>query len=186
MKACVLTLALAIYLPVLGLAQDDTRPCWDCTLSLSDTADFSAEPIRIGHWDPSVNPQKNLYLGIVYSPTATFEGLTGIEFSIQGLPETFLPPTITIRDGGMSFGESIEAPDDPTLPEAAVGWNVVWSECQPGNRTLIEISLISFEPIPDDTVIRVMPKFPPTVQLHAAFAVHDVQLPPFHEGAGIG
>jgi hypothetical protein len=121
----------------------------------------------------NASPSKTFYLGITYDPAGTFDGLTGVEFSVDGLPTTFLAPTITIRDGGIKFGDNIQTPADTTDAEAAGGWNVVWSECQPGNRVLVEITLISFDPIPDDTVIRVLRKFPPSnpTTPHALFTM---------------
>ena len=159
MKKVLLAFALlSMCVPGLGLAQE-TQSCWDCTIGIFDTEELI---LNYGDWDPTTNPSKTFYVGITYDPAGSFDGLTGVEFSILGLPATFLPPTIAIRDGGISFGESIETPADTTDPAAEGGWNIVWSECQPGNRTFVEITMISFDPVPDNTVIRVLRKFPPS------------------------
>jgi len=174
-KTIVLSVLLSVCVTGLGYAQDDTQTCWDCVIGLFDTAALES---NVGTWDTNASPSKTFYLGIRYDPVGSFDGLTGIEFSIQGLPQTLLAPSITIRDGGIKFGDNIQTPADTTAPDAAGGWNVVWSECQPGNRVMVEITLISFDPIPNDTVIRVLRKFPPSNETvpHSLFTMCNFPL----------
>ena len=153
MKAKLLVIAMLICIPSVGFAQ---QSCPECILGVFDASDLAH------NYGTLVSPvfQKKLYLGIKFA--GTFDGLTSIEFSLQGLPATTVAPSFSILNGGFKVGDLITTPADTLDPLAEGGWNVVWSECQPGNQVLIEITLITFDPIPDNTVIRILRKFPPT------------------------
>lgn len=153
MKAGLLALAVFCSLPGLGSAQ--YASCPGCVLGIYDTAELGA---NYGTFD---GIQKKLHLGIRFDPDAPYDGLTGIELSIQGLPRTTVPPAFTILNGGIKVGDSFITPPDTTDPAVQSGCNVVWSRCQVGSRALLEIVLVSVAPIPNDTVIRVLRRFPP-------------------------
>jgi hypothetical protein len=154
MKAKLLVIAVLICIPSLGFAQ--TESCPGCILGVFDAADL------VHNYGTFSGFQKKLYVGIKYDPQSTYDGATGIELSIQGLPATSVAPSFVILNNGIKVGDLITTPADTTDPTATGGWNVVWSECQPGNQVFIEITLITFDPIPNDTVIRVLRKFPAT------------------------
>ena len=159
MKKVLLSFALmSMCLPGLGLAQQST--CWDCTLGIFDSDALTA---NYGTWDTGTSPTKKFYLGITYDPTSGYDGLSGVEFSIQGLPSAFSPSTVVL-DGGFIIPaqpDSILAPPDTTAVGAQGGVNVTWTQCLTGNRALVEITAVNLDPIPNNTVIRVLRKFPP-------------------------
>ena len=153
MKAKLLAIAMLICIPSLGLAQ---QSCPNCVLGIFDASDLAL------NYGTFTGFQKKLYVGIKYDKNSTYDGATGIELSIKGLPVTAVDPSFTILNNGIKVGDLITTPADTTDPLAEGGWNVVWSECQPGTQVFIEITLVTFDPIPNDTVIRVLRKFPPT------------------------
>ena len=156
MKGRLLAMALWICAPSAGFAQASVESCPICVLGIYDAEDLRS------NCGTFTGFQKRLYLGIKYDASAGYDGATGIEFSILGLPPTLIEPTFTIRNDGTKVGDFIMTPADTTDPSATGGWNVAWVDCQPGNQVFLDITLVSFDPIPDDTVIRVLRKFPST------------------------
>ncbi len=155
MKKSLLLLVMLLAVPGLALAQ--VAACPDCVLGVFDAEDLAH------NYGTFSGFTKTLYLGIKFDPATTFDACSGIEFSIQGLPPLLLPPSFNIRNGGFAVGtQSPVSPADTTAMDAAGGWNVVWTECQPGNGVTVEIIMVSFDPIPNDTVIRVLRKWPPS------------------------
>ena len=156
MKAKLLSIAMLVVICVPGLGLAQTQSCPGCVLGIYDANDL------VHNYGTFEGFQKKLYVGIKYDPNSTYDGATGIELSIQGLPDLAVAPSFAILNNGIKVGDLITTPADTTDPSAVGGWNVVWSECQAGNQVFIEITLITFDPIPNDTVIRVLRKFPPT------------------------
>ncbi len=155
MKKILLLMAMLLAIP--GSAWAQVEACPGCVLGIFDAENLSQNYGSFGGFT------KTIYLGIKYDPATTYDACTGIEFSIQGLPTLLLPPQFNIRDGGFAVGtQTPVAPADTTIMDAMGGWNVVWTECQPGNKVLVEIVMVSFDPIPNDTVIRVLRKWPPS------------------------
>jgi len=153
MKKLLLLMAMLLALPGLALAQ--VQSCPDCVLGIFDAEDLVHNYGTFGEFT------KTIYIGIKYDPNTTFDSCTGVEFSVQGLPPLLLPPSFNIRNGGFAVGTQTPiTPADTTAMDATGGWNVVWNECQPGNRVVVEIVMVSFDPIPNDTVIRVLRKWP--------------------------
>ena len=151
-----LLLLMAMLLAMSGSAWAQVEPCPGCVLGLYDAENLSQNYGNFGSFT------KTIYLGIKYDPNSTFDSCTGVEFSIQGLPATALPPQFNIRDGGFAVGPATPvSPPDTTAVDAIGGWNVTWTECQPGNKVLVEIVIISLDPLPENTVIRVLRKIDP-------------------------
>lgn len=152
MKSKLLAIALLICIPGMSLAQVESCP--DCVIGVFDSLDLSA---NYGTYTPLT--QKVFYLGIKFAPP--YDGATTIEFSLQGMPATGVPISYSVLNAGAFIGGSIETPPDTTNPQAQGGWNAYWTTCQSGNQALVSITLVSFDPIPDNTVIRVLRRFPP-------------------------
>lgn len=149
---------LAVWVPGLSQAQDTTCP--GCVIGVYDEPELVH---NFGTWDINTDgPQKSFYVGVKYDPGSSFDGLTGVELSVSGLPPTFLTPSIKILDDGFGVGNTLLAPPDTTVVGADGGQNITWSQCMPGNRALIEISLATFDALPQDVVIRVLRRFPST------------------------
>jgi hypothetical protein len=136
-----------------GFAQEST-PCPGCILGVYDNIELTQ---NFGTWTA---PNKTFYLGIRYDPNSGYDGLTYAEFSIEGLPATFLPPTLTVLNGGTRLGDPIDTPPDTTAAGATGGWSLVWTVCQPENIALVEMTFVSFDPIPNDMIFRVHRRFP--------------------------
>ena len=159
-----LLLLMAMLLAMSGSAWAQVEPCPGCVLGLYDAENLSQNYGNFGSFT------KTIYLGIKYDPNSTFDSCTGVEFSIQGLPATALPPQFNIRDGGFAVGPATPvSPPDTTAVDAIGGWNVTWTECQPGNKVLVEIVIISLDPLPENTVIRVLRKWPTSETPHVLF-----------------
>ena len=171
MKKLLLAMCLLCVANV-GVAQEST-PCWDCAIGIFDDNLLTQ---NFGTW---TSPSKTFYLGISYAPGSGYDGLTGIEFSVEGLPATFLPPTYNILNGGIKFGDEIHTPPDTTAMGATGGWNLVWQVCQPNSRPLVEMTFVSFDPIPNDIVFRVHRKFPPNDDTVAATLFTTCEFPVF-------
>lgn len=154
MKTKLLAIAMLLCVPGLSFAQT-IESCPGCVLSIFDAPDLRCNygTFEVGTFI------KKLYLGIKYDPNATFDGLTTIEFSIEGLPSTPSPPTFVISNSGFVVPgwTNVATPSDTT---AEGGVNVAWGECQPGNMMLVEITLVIIDPVPVDTVIRIRRKYP--------------------------
>ena len=132
-------------LPSVVRSQQAFVECLSCTLGVYDSPDLDC---NFGTWDLNESITKTLYVGIKYGQG--FDGLSGIEFSVQGLPQLPLPHTIIARDGGIIIGQNI-----------STGINVVWQSCLPENIVLLEIRMISFTPLPNDIAIRILQRMPP-------------------------
>jgi hypothetical protein len=135
-----------------GFAQEST-PCPDCIIGVYDDVDLAK---NYGTWTSAT---KSFFLGIRYGPSSGYESLSGIEFSIDGLPVMW-SPLVTPLNGGIRIGGSLHTPPDTTAAGAAGGWAVAWPVCQTGNIALVEFTLVSFDPIQNDLVIRVHRRFP--------------------------
>jgi len=147
---------LAVWVPSLSQAQDTTCP--GCVIGIYDEPELVH---NYGTWDINTDGvSKSFYVGIKYDPGSSFDGLTGIEISVYGLPTTFLAPTINILSDGFAVGPTLIAPPDTTAAGAEGGQNITWTQCLPGNRALVEIRLVSLDPLPQDVVIRVLRRFP--------------------------
>ena len=174
MKKLLLAMSL-LCVANLGFAQEST-PCPGCIIGIFDDIDVSR---NYGTWTA---PNKTFYLGIRYDTTSAYDGLTFIEFSVEGLPFTFLPPSIIPLGNGTAIPaspDSIHTPADTTAAGAKGGWGVVWPVCQPNNRALIEMTFVSFDPIPSDMIIRVHRKFPPADPTVASVLFTTCEFPIF-------
>jgi len=156
-------LPFAAFTVILGLsplaAAQETADCPECVLGIYEDPGMTR---NFGTWNASAAPSTELFVGIRYGPGAAVGALTGIELSIDGLPFLFLPPAVegfdTTLDPDQITGD-IRSPADTTL---AGGFSLSWDACQPGDRALLRITLISFAPIPSDQVVRVRHRFPPS------------------------
>jgi len=158
MKAKLLVVAMALWpsMPSLVAAQG-TASCPGCEIGIYNDARLCR---NFGTFGDFAIFADTLYLGVKYDPSSSFDALTGIEFSVHGMPTQGLPLGWTVRDGGTAVGPPTPAaPADTTTGTG--GWNVVWPECQPGNRVVVQISMVSFDPFPNNTVIRILHRFPP-------------------------
>ena len=157
MKSKLLLLAfLLVSVPGLAAAQG-TASCPGCVIGIYNDEALKKNYGTFGDFAVFAD---TLFLGVKYDPSSSFDALTGIEFSVYGMPTQGLPPGWTVRDGGTAVGPPTPAaPADTTTGTG--GWNIVWQECQPGNKVVVQISMVSFDPIPNDTVIRILHKFPP-------------------------
>ncbi len=152
MKKLLLAMSLLCVANV-GLAQVST-PCPNCILGIYDDINLSK---NFGTW---TTPSKTFYLGIRYDPTSGYDALTYIEFSVEGLPVTFLPPSIMPLNGGIKSGPTINTPPDTTAVGAEGGLGVAWTVCQTDDIALIEMTFVTFDPVPNDMIMRVHRKFP--------------------------
>jgi hypothetical protein len=156
--------AAFLFAMILGLAPlvaaQEAADCPECVLGIYDDP---AMKRNFGVWNSSTAPSKEIFVGVQYHSGAVVGALTGIELSIDGLPLLFMPPAVegfeSILDPDQITGD-IRSPADTTL---AGGFSISWGECQPGDRALLRITLISFDPIPSDQVVRVRRRFPATV-----------------------
>ena len=154
MKKRLLVMSLLCMANV-SFAQQST-PCLTCKIGIFDDINLSK---NFGTW--TAPGEKKFFLGILYDGSSGYDGLTGVEISVSGLPQPFLPPTFDFF-GGIRIGDMIDTPADTTSPTATGGWNLVWDVCQTGNRALVEMTYVSFEdpPMGNDIVFRVHRRFP--------------------------
>jgi hypothetical protein len=133
--------------------------CLECVLGVYDDAGLTQ---NFGVWDVGSESTKDIWIGIEYGGTSGLDGLTGIEFSVYGLPDSLVSLRVYPLDNPPIVLGNIRAPEDVTECTQAkpCGMNVAWSHCLRGNRALLEISMTSSIPIADDTVIRVFRRFP--------------------------
>jgi hypothetical protein len=158
MRKILLTIAVLMMLPMSLFAQGEITECPGCLLGIFENPELTQ---NFGIWDLELTgPSKSLWVGIMYDPAVPLNGLTGVELSISGIPESpfggaqfsgIPEPTIVI-------GSAIETPADTT---GEGGVNMVWNQCLPENRAVIKIDMLSLSPVGDDIVLRVMRKFPP-------------------------
>lgn len=130
-------------------AQDD---CPQCMLGIWDSPS-PTEAARYG--TISVGTPKSVYLGICLGPGET--GLTGIEFSVQGLDDLFIVGTDYIAAPSVALG-TVAAPPDGS---GTGGLNVAWASCQAGSQALVRIQLFAFATV-TNRVLRVARKYPPS------------------------
>src|SRR5262245_43719751 len=158
MKAKQLMVVWILWVGAPGLASaQGTAGCPECVIGLFNDDRLCRNFGTFGDFTGSL--ADTLYLGIRYDPNSSFDALTGIEFSVYGMPTAALPPSWTARDGCTSVGPP--APVGTDTLTGTGGWNVVWSECQEGNKALAQVSMVSFSPFPNDTVIWIKRRYPP-------------------------
>lgn len=161
MRKVLLTITV-LMIPMSLLAQDVriAAECPGCILGLFDEPEMLQ---NFGVWDTeTMGPQKTVWVAITYDSGGPLNGLTGVELSVAGIPEspfggaqfTGIPePTIVI-------GSQIETPADSVGGEGGV--NMVWNQCLPDNRIVIQIDMLSLSPIGENIVLRVGRRFPPS------------------------
>ena len=118
---------------------------------------------NFGFWDSATDPLKTVWVGIDYDSNSQLNGLAGIEFSVDGAAGFCHwgdPCFNGIVDPAVTIGNTIAAPEDTANGQGGV--TMAWDNCLPGNRALVRIDLFSHDPIPDDLVLRVTRKFPPS------------------------
>ncbi|MFQ5599720.1 MAG: hypothetical protein ACE5G2_04110 [Candidatus Krumholzibacteriia bacterium] len=125
--------------------------CSGCTLGIYDDIAMTR---RSGRMNGIV---KDLYAGIRYDPESEHDGMQGVEFSVSGLQ----PFVYAVEQWGplpYPWGD-IAAPEDTT--NGTGGMAMAWCSCLIGDKALVKITLIALAP--DDHVLRVLRKFPPTL-----------------------
>jgi hypothetical protein len=146
-----LLLSLLLLLPS---AATQAQDCGSCVLGLYDDLEMtrSVGVITAG--------SKVIYLGIQYGG-ATPEGLTGIEFSIEGLDQ-FVAVVEPLESAAVVLGwPTAPAPADSIY--GLGGMNIAWADCLLGSRALVKITLLPRTVWPTaDTVLRVRRKYPPS------------------------
>jgi hypothetical protein len=166
---------VALCLSPLAAAQE-TADCPACGLGIYEDPGMTR---NFGTWNTAAAPSKEIFVGIRYGPGAAVSALTGIELSIDGLPLLFLPPAVegfdTLLDPDQITGD-IRSPADTTR---SGGFTISWDACQPGDRALLRLTLISFDPIPSDQVVRVRHRFPPATTTSPAPFLLQCDAPSF-------
>lgn len=152
MKKVLLSLLAVCLVPTIGSAVE----CANCTMGIYDTTAMTA---NYGIFDGA---SKELHLGVIFD-AAVAEGLSGVEFSVQGLSPFFVnfePSAGAAIDLG-----SIQAPADPS---GSGGKNIGWSSCQDavnGQFVFGKLTLIALGgpgSVGDDIVLSIDRRYPPT------------------------
>jgi hypothetical protein len=150
------SIALALVLP--NLAQAQVSDCWECVLGIYDDQALTR---NFGSWDPTVSPTKDLWFGIKYDPNSGVDRLAGFEFSVMGLGDLLFA---VIRPYACDTcpPNTIEAPGDTTTGTGGISEGVIG--CSENSRALLLLTLLSFDPAPEDHVLTVLRRFPSTVE----------------------
>ncbi len=157
-------LLLVLLVPSVAFAQG--VDCPGCVMGVFDDSGLSR---NFGFWDSSTDPLKTVWVGILYDPSADINGLTSIEFSVDGTAGfcSFGYPCFRgIIDPVITIGTTTAAPDDKENGQGGV--TMAWNQCLEGNRALVRIDLLRLDAIPNDLVLRVTHKFPPSNPVYAS------------------
>ena len=145
--------------PSLALAQGPSEDCPGCVLGIFDDQALTQ---NFGFWDPSTgSPLKTAWIGILYPSDSELGQLQGVELSVDGIPEGAFGGFIVLDQPVTTppYGD-IRTPDDETSGTGGIG--VGWNHCIVGSRALIKIDMLSLSPVPNDIVLTVRRKFPPS------------------------
>lgn len=147
--------------PSFALAQGPSTDCPGCVLGIFDDQSLTQ---NFGFWDPATgSPLKTVWVGILYPSDSELGHVQGIELSVDGiLDSAFGGPTVTVLDQPVTTPphSDIRTPDDET--NGTGGISVGWTHCIVGSRALIKIDMLSLSPVPNDIVLTVRRKFPPS------------------------
>jgi len=155
-----LIFVLILLIPKLARAQD--VQCPGCVIGLFDDPGLSR---NFGSWDASTEPVKSVWVGISYDPGHPSRHMTGVEFSIDGIGSSC--PTVSgcfnfegLVEPAVTIGLTVASPDDKQ--DGVGGVNIAWGHCLVDDRVFVRLDLSSVGPVPNDVVLRVTRKFPPT------------------------
>lgn len=161
MRRLVVIVIIVINVLTVPSALSAQAECTGCAFGVYDDAELSR---NFGFWDAVTEPVKSVWLGIAYDPTSGFQGLTGVELSVDGLaPFCVEPPCFSfdaLIEPTFAIGPTIASPEDRVNGEG--GLTIAWGQCLRQARALVRIDLVSPGPLSNDVVLRVTRKFPPS------------------------
>jgi hypothetical protein len=136
--------------------------CPECILGVYDDVTMTR---TFGSIEPGI--AKDLYLGVQLQ--GTFDGLTGLEFSIAGIRQdldgiaVLETVGITTEPPSVVLGSPVAPRDTTVTSVSAGGMNVAWASCVSGQSiALMRIRILSFPVQPAGKSIQVTRKFPPS------------------------